>query len=123
MVHQFFTVFLYNRLNRSGPQGGVTSPQNRELWSPRWGIGPRDRVPCILLAYYRIQYFVYLLDLLIITFIVMSPALLCKSNVQPGNSEQCALAITHLLSSSCTSYFVPFHHYICAYCKCISLVV
>ena len=35
----------------------------------------------------------------------MSPALLCKSSVQSGNAEQCALAFIHLLSSSCTSYF------------------
>ena len=34
-----------------------------------------------------------------------------------------AHAFTHLLSSCCTSYFVPFHLYICAYCKCLSLVV
>ena len=32
-------------------------------------------------------------------------------------------AFTHLLSSNCTSYFLPLHHFICAYCKCISLVV
>ena len=35
----------------------------------------------------------------------MSPALLCKSSIQSGNAEQCALAFIHLLSSSCTSYF------------------
>ena len=56
-------------------------------------------------------------------FYIMSPALLCKSSVQSGNPEQCMLAFTHLLSSSCTYYFVPFHTYVCAYCKCISLVV
>ena len=33
---------------------------------------------------------------------IMSPALLCKSSIQSGNSEQCVLAFTHLLSSSCT---------------------
>ena len=55
--------------------------------------------------------------------IYMCPALLCKSSIQSGNPEQCTLAFTHLLSSSCTSYFVPFHTYVCAYCKCISLVV
>ena len=38
-------------------------------------------------------------------FITMSPALLCKSSVQSGNAEQCALAFIHLLSSSCTRYF------------------
>ena len=37
--------------------------------------------------------------------IYMSPALLCKSSIQSGNAEQCALAFIHLLSSSCTSYF------------------
>ena len=35
----------------------------------------------------------------------MFPALLGKSSVQPGNSEQCAHAFIHLLSSSCPSYF------------------
>ena len=35
----------------------------------------------------------------------MSPALLCKSSIQPGNAEQCTLAFIHLLSSSCTSNF------------------
>ena len=59
----------------------------------------------------------------IFVFYIMSPALLCKSSVQSGNPEQCTLAFTHLLSSSCTYYFVPFHTYVCAYCKCISLVV
>ena len=54
---------------------------------------------------------------------IMSPALPCKSSVQSGNSEQCMLAFIQLLSSSCTLYFVPFHTYVCAYCKCISLVV
>ena len=54
---------------------------------------------------------------------IMSPVLPCKSSVQSGNSEQCALVFTHLLSSSCTYYFVPFHTHVCAYCKCISLVV
>ena len=54
---------------------------------------------------------------------IMSPALPCKSSVQSGNSEQCTLAFIQLLSSSCTLYFVPFHTHICAYCKCISLVV
>ena len=54
---------------------------------------------------------------------IMSPALPCKSSVQSGNSEQCMLAFTQLLSSSCTLYFVPFHTYVCAYCKCISLMV
>ena len=34
-----------------------------------------------------------------------------------------ACVLTHLLSSSCTSYFVPLHTYICAFCKCIRLVV
>ena len=56
-------------------------------------------------------------------FYIMSPALSRKSSVQFGNPEQCALAFTHLLSSSCTYYFVPFHTHVCAYCKCISLVV
>ena len=54
---------------------------------------------------------------------IMSPALPCKSSIQSGNSEQCMLAFIQLLSSSCTLYFVPFHTYVCAYCKCISLVV
>ena len=33
---------------------------------------------------------------------IMSPALLYKSSIQSGNPQQCALAFTHLLSSSCT---------------------
>ena len=41
----------------------------------------------------------------VLFLIFMSPALLCKSSVQSGNTEQCALAFIHLLSSSCTSYF------------------
>ena len=58
-----------------------------------------------------------------ICFYIMSPALLCKSIIQSGNAEECALALPIFLSSSCTHYFVPFHTYICADCKCISLVV
>ena len=42
---------------------------------------------------------------MLVHHICMSPALLCKSSVQSGNAEQCALAFIHLLSSSCTSYF------------------
>ena len=37
-------------------------------------------------------------------FFYMSPALLCKTNMQFDNAEQCALAFIRLLSSSCTSY-------------------
>ena len=54
---------------------------------------------------------------------IMSPALPCKSSIQSGNSEQCVLAFIQLLSSSCTLYFVPSHTYVCAYSKCISLLV
>ena len=42
---------------------------------------------------------------MLVHHICMSPALLCKSSIQSGNAEQCALAFIHLLSSSCTSYF------------------
>ena len=56
-------------------------------------------------------------------FYIMSPALSCKSSIQFGNPEQCVLVFTHLLSSSCTYYLVPFCTHVCAYCKCISLVV
>ena len=59
----------------------------------------------------------------VLVILNMSPAQFCKTNACVGNAEQCVLAFIHLLSSNCTSYFVPFHHFICAYCKCISLVV
>ena len=51
------------------------------------------------------------------------PLLNCVRPMHALAMQSSTHAFTHLLSSNCTSYFVPFHHFICAYCKCISLVV
>ena len=51
------------------------------------------------------------------------PLLNCVRPMHALAMQNSACVFTHLLSSNCTSYFVPLHHLICAYCKCISLVV
>ena len=59
---------------------------------------------------------------MIVCHIYMSPALLCKSNVQIGNAEQCMRIHSYfgiqLHQLLCTISYL----YIYAFCKCISLV-
>ena len=65
-----------------------------------------------------------LILLFIILFILfICPLLYCVSPMYKLAMLSSEHAFTHFLSSSCTSYFVPFHTYIYAFCKCISLVV
>ena len=62
--------------------------------------------PCICTPGVLSHFFYsHVLHILYVYMFYMSPALLCKSSIQPGNAEQCVLAFIHLLSFSCTSYF------------------
>ena len=68
----------------------------------------RNAFPCIFMPGVLSHFFhphVLWQEFYTFYMLFMSPALLCKSSVQSGNAEQCALAFIHLLSSSCTSYF------------------
>ena len=61
--------------------------------------------PCVLPLQFIPISAAFLINLVLYIIYLMSPALLCKSSVQSGNAEQCALAFIHLLSSSCTRYY------------------
>ena len=92
------------------PAKGYQSPP-RGATVPQGGTGPQQREAILVLQllYVLFLYICCTCDhsslVMLVHHICMSPALLCKSSIQSGNAEQCALAFIHLLSSSCTSYF------------------